>query len=206
MCHTARYVSSRPTNRLRAVNESTLPQEGLSAEIIPLFPDRIADPVPRPATVTVTAPVAVKAKPMGRAKTVHAPILVMEGPRPIKRRRAVYAAALALALVGLSGGLAAADDAAEIASAFAKVDQNRDGVIDLAEIRTVASERFVRADLNKDNRLTLDEVGPEFEIRFDLADSNGSRDLGFEEFMRAHVSGFEATRAGTGFSRRWLSD
>jgi hypothetical protein len=55
----------------------------------------------------------------------------------------------------------------------ARMDENGDGKVTLAEAQAAAKKRFEHFDKNRDGVITKDELGGGFHPRFEFADANG---------------------------------
>ena len=77
-------------------------------------------------------------------------------------------------------------------AAFAEVDTNRDGQIDIEEFHVRLVEVFYRADTNKDGFLSVDEYGQlPFSGVFKAADTNGDGRISLPEFVTIRFRQFE---------------
>jgi Ca2+-binding EF-hand superfamily protein len=77
-------------------------------------------------------------------------------------------------------------------AAFAEVDTNEDGQIDIEEFHVRLVEVFYRADSNKDGFLSVDEYGRlPFSGAFKAADANGDGRISLPEFVRIRFRQFE---------------
>jgi Ca2+-binding EF-hand superfamily protein len=77
-------------------------------------------------------------------------------------------------------------------AAFAQVDTNKDGQIDIEEFHARLVEVFYNADTNKDGFLTADEYGRlPFSGPFKNADANGDGRISLPEFVTIRFRQFE---------------
>ena len=77
-------------------------------------------------------------------------------------------------------------------AAFAEVDTNKDGQIDIEEFHVRLVEIFYNADTNKDGVLSIDEYGRlPFSGAFKDADSNGDGHISLPEFVTIRFRQFE---------------
>jgi len=81
-------------------------------------------------------------------------------------------------------------------AAFAEVDTNKDGQIDIEEFHVRLVEVFYNADTNKDGFLTVDEYGRlPFSGAFKNADTNGDGRISLPEFVTIRFRQFEEADA-----------
>ncbi|MCP4330395.1 MAG: EF-hand domain-containing protein [Alphaproteobacteria bacterium] len=126
-------------------------------------------------------------------------------------RRSIGIMAIGLAACAAFASLALADDIAatdRTSSAFASVDRNRDGRIDLTEIRLSAFQMFAALDQDRDNVLSLDELGADGRSDFRAADADRNNGLSLDEFLDAHVVGYRRAAGAqtSGFGLDGLTD
>ncbi len=77
-------------------------------------------------------------------------------------------------------------------AAFAQVDTNKDGQIDIEEFHVRLVEVFYNADTNKDGVLSVDEYGRlPFSGAFKAADTNGEGHISLSEFVTIRFRQFE---------------
>ena len=77
-------------------------------------------------------------------------------------------------------------------AAFAEVDTNKDGQIDIEEFHVRLVEVFYNADTNKDGFLSVDEYGRlPFSGAFKAADANGDGRISLPEFVTIRFRQFE---------------
>ncbi|HVO26912.1 MAG TPA: EF-hand domain-containing protein [Candidatus Margulisiibacteriota bacterium] len=78
-------------------------------------------------------------------------------------------------------------------AAFAQVDTNKDGQIDIEEFHVRLVEVFYSADTNKDGFLSADEYARlPFSGAFKAADTNGDGRISLAEFVTIRFRQFEA--------------
>ena len=78
-------------------------------------------------------------------------------------------------------------------AAFAEVDTNKDGQIDIEEFHVRLVEVFYSADTNKDGFLSADEYARlPFSGAFKAADTNGDGRISLAEFVTIRFRQFEA--------------
>jgi Ca2+-binding EF-hand superfamily protein len=77
-------------------------------------------------------------------------------------------------------------------AAFAEVDTNKDGQIDIEEFHVRLVEVFYKADTNKDGFLSVDEYGRlPFSGPFKAADTTGDGRISLPEFVTIRFRQFE---------------
>ena len=108
------------------------------------------------------------------------------------RAMTTFLAAVAVLVLTDAARAAGAETPYDPRAAFAEVDTNHDGQIDIEEFHSRIVEVFYKADVDKDGVMTVTEYeGLPFSGAFEHADPNGDGKISLPEFVTIRFHQFE---------------